>query len=669
MNRILIITALVVGACSSQAPKKPLLPDSQYSDDLEATDLTAKEVPEPAAADPCAGLECDAQTVGCTIGYCDAGVCKTRIAADSTPCDDGDACTGDDACDAGVCAGVVFDCSPLDDECNVGACDTLTGLCAPVPKANGTTCNDDSLCTSNDTCTAGRCGGDTLDCSASASLCNAASCDPATGCTSLPLTNTECDDSDPCTVGDSCTAGLCQGAPRDCSVVAGPCGIGVCIPANGGCAVTQKPDSTPCSDGSACTLNDTCTGGNCIGTPKVCPAANCNLTTCDGATGACGLTAATNGTSCIDGDNCTEGDHCEDGTCVATPKVCDVTNCSACNPSTGACVPGSAANGTSCDVDSTDCQTNACQGGSCVASARADCATCGSGGALVCRPDASCGPATLGATYHFDDATLDSRFAPSGVTGWSATTTTFFNGEGALQSGAIANGETSGVDISINARHLTKVSFWVSLVSSVPSTDALVFTVDGVEQERWQGNTPWTKYTFWFPNLIGQPPPSAPSHVELTFMRGASGSTGLRAAFIDDLVIEDEAEFYDFATLAPFQSSGSPPFTVSGGAAVNTGMTPNSQAVLTLPMGYTRDVSVGIGIEALLTGADSTLSIGVAGSPPDFTFTLDEPLGYYVLTVPAGANAIEWRLNRGAGGGAAPVVAIQEVSLMPAACP
>ena len=59
----------------------------------------------------------------------------------------------------------------------------------------------------------------------------------------------------------------------------------------------------------------------------------------------------------------------------------------------------------------------------------------------MCRPDGTCGQATLRATYHFDSAGLDGRFGPSGVTGWTATTTTFLNGAGALQSGTISNGD------------------------------------------------------------------------------------------------------------------------------------------------------------------------------------------------------------------------------------
>ena len=56
-----------------------------------------------------------------------------------------------------LCAGV--NCSDLDDICNVGTCDPTDGSCAAVAVADGTSCNDVVVCTSNDQCTAGQCAG------------------------------------------------------------------------------------------------------------------------------------------------------------------------------------------------------------------------------------------------------------------------------------------------------------------------------------------------------------------------------------------------------------------------------------------------------------------------------------------------------------------------------
>ncbi len=90
-------------------------------------------------------------------GVCIAGVCKTLGCVD--PCDDGDACTLDDACADDVCLGVPVDCTGAGDECNVAFCDAAgaDGNCDDlVPLMDGAPCTDG-------TCQAGVCtpdGGD-----------------------------------------------------------------------------------------------------------------------------------------------------------------------------------------------------------------------------------------------------------------------------------------------------------------------------------------------------------------------------------------------------------------------------------------------------------------------------------------------------------------------------
>ncbi|MFQ5479173.1 MAG: hypothetical protein ACE5E4_11205, partial [Candidatus Binatia bacterium] len=48
-------------------------------------------------------------------------------------CDDGDACTLDEVCVAGVCAGTAVDCTALDDGCQLGVCNASSGKCEPQP--------------------------------------------------------------------------------------------------------------------------------------------------------------------------------------------------------------------------------------------------------------------------------------------------------------------------------------------------------------------------------------------------------------------------------------------------------------------------------------------------------------------------------------------------------
>src|SRR5262249_25890640 len=66
-------------------------------------------------------------------------------------------------------------------------------------------------------------------------------------------------------------------------------------------------NGTSCSDGNACTQNDTCQGGVCVsGTPVVCPGTKqCDAKACDPTTGLC---TVPDGTPCDDNDKCTQVD-------------------------------------------------------------------------------------------------------------------------------------------------------------------------------------------------------------------------------------------------------------------------------------------------------------------------------------------------------------------------
>jgi len=239
---------------------------------------------------------------------------------------------------------------------------------------------------------------------------------------------TPCDDSDPCTVGESCQGGVCTGG-------------------------SPAPDGTSCDDFDECTVNDACSGGLCEGggmnpqcgccqfsqyltslfgeyslssarmsftssscfgpvTEDFCvelegtfqQGASCNYDTglCgEGATCGNGVIEAgeecddgntiggdccnaqchfeTSGSSCDDGDACTTGDSCDGaGSCVSgAPLVCDDGNvCNgveSCDPQ-GGCQPGAPLNcddGNVCNgVESCDAQAG-CQAGTPVSCAPA----------------------------------------------------------------------------------------------------------------------------------------------------------------------------------------------------------------------------------------------------------------------------------------------------------
>jgi hypothetical protein len=102
-------------------------------------------------------LNCDDQNP-CTTDTCDpvAG-CQHAAAPNGTTCNDGNACTRTDTCQAGACVGgSPVACAPAD-QCHVaGICDPATGVCSQPAKPDGSRCDDGDACTTGDTCQARR---------------------------------------------------------------------------------------------------------------------------------------------------------------------------------------------------------------------------------------------------------------------------------------------------------------------------------------------------------------------------------------------------------------------------------------------------------------------------------------------------------------------------------
>src|SRR5262249_57230732 len=83
--------------------------------------------------------------------------------ANGTSCDDGNACTRTDTCQAGICTGSnAVTCLALDQCHTAGACNPANGTCSNPNKADGTACNDGNACTQGDVCQAGNCQGPTV---------------------------------------------------------------------------------------------------------------------------------------------------------------------------------------------------------------------------------------------------------------------------------------------------------------------------------------------------------------------------------------------------------------------------------------------------------------------------------------------------------------------------
>jgi hypothetical protein len=319
---------------------------------------TVDDVCKASACVPGKSVTCD-DNEACTDDSCNplTGLCV--FAANANPCDDGNACTAVDGCAAGKCkSGAPVPCVD-GNVCTSDACDVAKGcVFAPVPGS----CSDGSACTTDDTCVAGTCkAGASLACDDS-SVCTKDACEPAVGCVYTDPGPVTCDDGSACTKDDSCKMGKCQpGAAIVCDD-GNPCTDDSCVPAKGCVTV---PNANPCWDGNACTGDDQCTGGKCVGGAISCEDGNfCTDNTCDPATGCVSLA---NTLPCNDNTACTQNDACLAGTCQGKKITCDDGNpCTqdSCDAKLG-CVAPAVQNGTTCG-DVGVCLSGKCSPGSSV---------------------------------------------------------------------------------------------------------------------------------------------------------------------------------------------------------------------------------------------------------------------------------------------------------------
>ena len=309
------------------------------------------------------------------------GTCSNPTANDGTACDDGNACTQTDTCQAGVCTGDNPVVCTASDQCHVaGICNPSTGTCSNPNASNGTACNDGNACTQTDTCQSGVCTGtNPVVCTASDQCHVAGTCNPSTGTCSNPAASdgTACNDGNACTQTDTCQSGVCTGSNPVVCTASDQCHVaGVCNPGTGTCSNPNANDGTACNDGNACTQTDTCQSGVCAGSnPVVCTASDqCHVAgTCNPSTGTCSNPAAGNGTACNDGNACSQTDTCQSGVCVGSnPVVCTPSDqchvAGTCDPSTGTCSNPAANDGTSCNDGNGCTQIDTCQSGVCTGS-------------------------------------------------------------------------------------------------------------------------------------------------------------------------------------------------------------------------------------------------------------------------------------------------------------
>jgi len=323
-------------------------------------------------------------------------------------CDVTETCTGstatcpDDAKSTATCRAltggcdVVETCDGSSDSCPPdevlpapATCRSLAGACDVIETCDGSSnaCPADSFQPPKTPCRAAggvcdlseSCAGSTASCPADAK--STALCRASTG---------ECDVDESCDgAGNDCPADGFVSSGFSCTADSNPCtndecdGAGACI----------HPDNTaPCDDGSFCTIDDTCSGGECFGgSPNLCSDSNaCTDDSCDeevdtcihvNNTGACDDGLFCNGVdSCVEGectshtgDPCSEGGECQT-TCDETFDHCFNTQGTECSSDENVCTDdacdgaGTCAhnpNSVPCD-DALFCNgTDTCSGGSC----------------------------------------------------------------------------------------------------------------------------------------------------------------------------------------------------------------------------------------------------------------------------------------------------------------
>jgi hypothetical protein len=321
-------------------------------------------------ADVCAASKCAGPTAkvcndgnGCTDDSCDK-VKGCVTAHNAATCNDNDACTTVDACAGGQCVGTSKPNCDDSNACTDDSCDKSAGC---LHADNTTPCNDGSACTTVDACAGGKCvGGAAPDCDDKKD-CTTDSCDQTKGCLHVNSAD-PCQDGDACTTGDVCIVGKCVGGSAPNCDDKNGCTTDACDPSSG---CVHVNNTSVCDDGNSCSDNDVCSGGVCKGSGGP----NCddgNACTTDGCSG--GICSHVNHTDpCNDGTACTKDDACKNGTCAGAVVSCDdgkVCTSDSCDKTAG-CV--NANNTVACDDGDACTTTDVCAGGVCKPGAAKSC--------------------------------------------------------------------------------------------------------------------------------------------------------------------------------------------------------------------------------------------------------------------------------------------------------
>ena len=201
------------------------------------------------SCNPAAG--CAHQDVSCPM------VCSPSD--DGQRCSDGSACTVGDTCAGGACIGTPVVCDD-GEPCTTDSCDLTLG-CVYAEQANPPGCVSDCHIVA-----------DHAPCAGDGDPCTLDGCLEGACQIGLRQIVRQCDDGNRCNGDEFCSSvkGCQPGPPPICDDGELCNGVETCVPAPGCQPGTPAADGTTCDDDHVCTLGDTCSGGVCVGTPDAC---------------------------------------------------------------------------------------------------------------------------------------------------------------------------------------------------------------------------------------------------------------------------------------------------------------------------------------------------------------------------------------------------------------
>jgi hypothetical protein len=233
------------------------------------------------------------------------------------------------------------------------------------------------------------------------------------------------------------------------------------------------------------------------------------------------------------------GVSCGDGM-VGPGEDCDGANLGEANCRTRGFDEGTLACSPTCTFDTSDCVLELCGNGT--IDPPEDCdgsdlggASCESrgylpGGTLACVADCSFDDTgcVLGYTTNFEGG-MPAAFVQTGNLPWTTQGTVFHTGAFSAQSGAIANNQTTGMQLTLVFAEPGEIRFF-QRVSSENGFDFLRFFIDGAQQTQWSGTSAvsFTEQSY---------PVTAGTHVfEWRYAKDFATASGSDAAWVDDIL-------------------------------------------------------------------------------------------------------------------------------------